>query len=67
MCKPLGSCLELSAFESPLEVELAKVVVVSRSHLPVAVEVEERTATEVDLPWVIHEEVDDHFLCTAAA
>ena len=57
---------ELVALEFALEVELAEVGVVCRLSLDSVVEVEESTATEVDLPWVINDEVDNELLCTAA-
>jgi hypothetical protein len=61
------SVLELTTLELSLEIELAKVLVVRLLGGPIAIEVQECCTAKVDLPWLVNEEIDDHFLSTAAA
>jgi hypothetical protein len=67
-CKLLASSVlvELVTLELSLEVDLSEVGVVGRLGLDLVVEVEESCASEVDLPRVVNEEVDDELFSTAA-
>ena len=58
--------LELSALESPLEVELAEVESIVALGCPCPVHVEEGRTPEIDLAWVINYEVDYFLLNTTA-
>ena len=58
--------LELVALDLSLEIELAEVGVVGHTSLVSAIEVEERSSAEVNLPWVVDNEVHYELLGTAA-
>ena len=61
------SILELSALELSLEVYLAEVRVVGLLGSIQSLEVEEGSASEVNLAWVINEHGHNEFLSTASA